>query len=264
MLVPITIMLCFARSGGTVLNQCLGSLPNVVILSELNPLGSGSGSGDEPCDTVRRQAKEWYGINLVSKDFVRGILDLAKICEQQGKQLIIRDWSFVNFYPIEDNDLAPPNKFLIVEALQGHCELNVFGFVRDAIDVCLSYAKGIFAYHRVFTYYRNYVDALVASRYPYFKYEDFCRHPRDVMQAICKHINTDYSESFLEYATFGNVSGEVQSEIKSRGVKQDKIAPLPRKVVDIDKITAINANSNMKRTNEVLGYDQTYEAEEPM
>ena len=37
--VMVTVMLCFARSGGTVLNRCLGCLPDIVIMSEVNPLG---------------------------------------------------------------------------------------------------------------------------------------------------------------------------------------------------------------------------------
>jgi hypothetical protein len=37
------IMLCYVRSRGTVFNQCLGSLPNTIVLSEVNPQGNSRG-----------------------------------------------------------------------------------------------------------------------------------------------------------------------------------------------------------------------------
>src|SRR5436309_1024611 len=33
----LVVMLCYARSGGTVLNKCLGVLPNVFVASEVHP-----------------------------------------------------------------------------------------------------------------------------------------------------------------------------------------------------------------------------------
>ncbi len=57
----VVVMIAFARSGGTVLNQCLGSLPDVVIMSEVNPLGGGWGErGANSLTTIKDQAKHWY------------------------------------------------------------------------------------------------------------------------------------------------------------------------------------------------------------
>ena len=39
----VGLLLCYARSGGTLLNQMIGSLPNVVMLSEVSPYGGGGG-----------------------------------------------------------------------------------------------------------------------------------------------------------------------------------------------------------------------------
>jgi len=39
----LPVMICYARSGGTILNKCLASLTNTVMLSEINPLGGGWG-----------------------------------------------------------------------------------------------------------------------------------------------------------------------------------------------------------------------------
>ncbi len=83
----VTVMLCYARSGGTVLNQCLGSLPDTVVISEVNPLGGGSGARDQkPSRTVREQALNWYGIELRTENFADCVVELEKHCIANGKK----------------------------------------------------------------------------------------------------------------------------------------------------------------------------------
>jgi len=253
----VTVMLCFARSGGTLLNQCLGCLPNVVILSEINPLGGGWGvRGKESYTTVRSQAEHWYGIDLSSDDFAEGILELDKICQRHGKHLIVRDWSFVDFFPHDANGFNPPNRFLTLDALRGRCDLHPFGFVRDAIDVWIS--RGTPDPEEFFLYYKCYVDALRSLDVPIFKYEEFCRDPRKVIQCICECVRLEYSESFWQYASFKKVNGDVQVKGGSRGMNQGNIAPLPRRLLDKDKIRVINSSEDMKEANRLLDYPQSY------
>ena len=64
----VGLMVCYARSGGTILNRCLGCLPGVVMLSEVTPLVDQSPAGGEP-RTVKDQARQWYGIELQSHGF---------------------------------------------------------------------------------------------------------------------------------------------------------------------------------------------------
>ena len=82
----IIVMICFARSGGTILNQCLGSLPGVVIMSEVNPLGGGKGKGAESYRTIKSQAKNWYGIDLISDEdnFVECAIELEAFCRKSN------------------------------------------------------------------------------------------------------------------------------------------------------------------------------------
>ena len=74
------IMLCYARSGGTLLNKCLGSLSDTIILSEVNPVGSGSGKNKESLNSVYEQAKYWYNIELKNHDFKNAIIELDEYC----------------------------------------------------------------------------------------------------------------------------------------------------------------------------------------
>ena len=90
------LMECFSRSGGTLLNKIIGSLPNVVMLSEVNPLGGGWGARREKSYTTpKEQALNWYGIELRADDYVESILELNDICDKDNKTLVVRDWPYV-------------------------------------------------------------------------------------------------------------------------------------------------------------------------
>src|SRR3990172_8738556 len=192
------VMICFARSGGTVLNKCLGSLPGVVILSEVNPLGGGSGKRGTSLRTVKDQAKSWYDIDIPADGFAEEILELESLCATAGKHLLVRDWSFVNFVPNPSNGFVPPGRLLTLEALDGRCEVVPFAFVRDAIDVWASRRSsslirrehmGVF-----FKCYLDYVREILRRKIRIFKYEDFCRDPAEVIKMISEHTELEYTD----------------------------------------------------------------------
>ncbi len=250
----LSLMICFARSGGTVLNQCLGSLPNVVILSELNPLGSGSGRKTESNKTVQEQAKNWYQIDIKSDQFTEGILELETKCSVQSKNLIIRDWTFINFVPFKNNNYNPPNRLLSLEALRGKCELKTFAFVRDSIDVWIS--RGTPSLSSFFQEYLTYVEVLLEEKIPIFKYEDFCNNPNKTISEICSLCNLQYHEVSNKFKSFSRVNGDVQ--ILSRGQKQRSVKPLKRKLISKEKIIQLNNCQEMIAANNLLGYPTSY------
>ncbi len=252
----VVIMICFARSGGTVLNQCLGSLPNVVILSEVNPLGGGGGRGPVWFQTVKDQAKEWYQIDLESDDFIEGILELEQICEDSGRHLVVRDWTFINFVPYENNGWNPPNRLLTLEELEKRCEVIPFAFVRDSIDVWISRGKP--PAEDFFRHYLCYVEAILEKKITLFKYENFCRKPSTIIRNICEYSHLEYSASYKNYASFHKVNGDVQIPGGSRGAKQRRIKLLSRQQVPEDKINEVNQNADMARANSLLGYPVSY------
>jgi len=208
----VVVMIVFARSGGTVLNQCLGSLPDVVIMSEVNPLGGGWGErGTNSLTSVKDQAKYWYQIELKSDGFLDSVLELEQICTDTKRQLILRDWAFSNFMPHSVNNFDPPNKLLTMEALSGKCDLLPFVFIRDAIDVWIS--RGVPPADEFFKRYLKYVEKV--SKFPVFKYEDFCHHPADLIQRICDYSGITYSESWRNYQYFRTVHGDIQTHQRS-------------------------------------------------
>jgi len=243
-------MICFARSGGTILNRCLGSLPNAVMLSELNPLGGGSKGDDTSCRTVRSQAKNWYGIDVDTDDYVEGILRLEKICEATGRRLIVRDWPFVNFCPFADNGMVPPDRLLILEALKGRCEMKPFAFVRDAIDVWIS--RGCKPHKAFFEQYLNYLTAVCAEGMPVFKYEEFCDSPGKVIKSICEYAGLEYGERYKEFPKFTKYNGDL------KGAGTEEIKPLKRQRIKWKKIWGVNRCAEMKQAQAMMGYPASY------
>src|SRR3990172_5061199 len=253
----IVVMICFARSGGTVLNQCLGMLPNVVILWEVNPLGGGWGArGSESPTTVKEQAKRWYRIDLASEGFSNNILELERICEATGKRLLVRDWSFVNFVPCKENMHNPPSSLLTLDDLNGKCETIPFAFVRDSIDVWIS--RGGVSDGDFFRYYRCYIEEIKRRMLPVYKYESFCRHPDKVIREICKYTGLEFSDSFRQFQSFMNVNGDTQIAKASRSSKHNKIAQLRRRLIPRETITFLNGNADMKWANNLMGYPVSY------
>ena len=93
----IGVILNYGRSGGTLLNRCLGTLPNVVIKSEVSPYRQPNVSG-QPV-TVQQQASQWYGNSLQSNEFAESIVELHEKCYELSKRLIIRLWCVGEFRP---------------------------------------------------------------------------------------------------------------------------------------------------------------------
>lgn len=248
----VTVMLCFARSGGTVLNRCLGMLPNVVMLSEVNPLGGGWGPrGADSYTTVGAQAKHWYGIELKSDDFSDALVELADACRRRDRVLIVRDWSFIDFVPHEYNGMQPPRRFLTLDALESRVGVRPFAFVRNAIDVYLSRRGDTEAFFRD---YLAYVRELVRRKVPIFRYEDFCRNPEGTLRALCRLSGARFSDAFRRYEEYENVNGDVQLGTASRGIRRRGIRPLKRKPVDADLRRRIGGNPDMVAANRLLGY----------
>jgi len=243
----VVVMLCYARSGGTLLNRCLGSLPNVIIMSEIS--ANNVVNPDAP-NLVKQQALQWYGIELNSTGLLDNILELERYCTQNGKKLIVRDWSINNFAEHKFNNYDPPGRFLILDLLKEHCGIKPFAFVRDAVDVWIS--RSMKKVDVFFPPYLCYVRALKELGVPIFKYEDFCSDPARVLEQICEYTGIQFVDVTNSYHGFKKVTGDND---KSRGWRQNEIRPLPRKSILKKKKYALANCIEMRQCNELLGYE---------
>jgi hypothetical protein len=246
-------MLCYARSGGTLLNRCLGSIPGVVMMSEVNPCREPDRKN--PLKTIQAQARAWYGIELSSAGFADSALELAAICRIRGEHLVIRDWSIVNFACGKESKGNPARRLMAHETLRDRCRLLSFAFVRDAIDVWIATGcKETFPAN-----YLSYAKAVVAADVPVFKYEDLCADADTTLRRICACCQIPFSADYREYARYTKVTGDIATPIASRGSRHGKIVPLPRRRLPAAMVRQINGNRNIAEANALFGYDPRYE-----
>lgn len=244
---PIIIILSYARSGATLLNRCLGVLPNVVMLSEINAEATCPNS----CNTINLQAKRWYNIDIKEHEFVKATQEIYSHCLLNGKTLIIRDWTFGSFVPSRYNNFKPSKTLYSLSLLSKYFPIKVFAFVRDPADVWLSmyYSKRTF-YDINLDYLLEFINQLYKFKIKVFYYEDFCRKPEQEMKKICKYCGLEFDKDFLhKYRYNFNVCGDTDSQEPSRGVSQSEIKALPRMATPINLMRKMD---NDIRKNEII------------
>lgn len=244
-------MLCWPRSGGTLLNRLLTRNPNLLVLSEINPNGCGSGN----CSGLKAQAYQWYGIRVETDNFADGISFLAEQGDLQNRQLVVRDWTFADFRSNVDHAPITPS-FGVIESLK-RTEIPVlpFALVRNAIDVWLSQRIEIHEFGRI---YRNYVEALLRYRIPIFRYEELCKFPETVTRSICRWSNIPFTEEMLDFDSEIRVNGDIQLQRASRGFLAGKTLELKRKPATRDEISDLHNNFDIRHANEALGYSTDF------
>ena len=119
-------MMCYARSGGTLLNRCLSCLPKTLVFSEINP--------DALCptkyNTIKLQAKYWYGINTKDRGFESEVGSVYEYCATTDKTLVVRDWSFGSFVPLKYNNFSPSCDLSLLSFARKNFEARPFAFVQ--------------------------------------------------------------------------------------------------------------------------------------
>tara|TARA_B100000212_G_scaffold342100_1_gene327595 strand:- start:14437 stop:15303 length:867 start_codon:yes stop_codon:yes gene_type:complete len=257
----IIIIINFSRSGGTLLSRAIGMLPNVILLSEINTnLGASTRNKSiSSHNAVIEQVYNWYGIEVSGDSLKEVILNLSKICEQKRKQLIIRDYTYMDFRSNISNNWKPKYKFSLIDEIGEISSIKTFAFVRNAIDIYLSLGvKNI----ETFSYeYLRYVKELSKAGIKYIKYEDFVIDPIKTMKEICNLISLEYSNDFLDFQKNHNITGDNQLGSASRGFSLSSIKKLPRKWVNFKKRKLIDKSKDLHEANRLLRYKVYYKDE---
>lgn len=254
----IVVVINFSRSGGTLLTRILGMLPGVVVCSEINPRFGCNPENQAvaPEVALKEQMLKWHGISLHSEGFLETLRELGEECDRYGKQVIVRDWTVLDFRKNKLNGWKPSYQFSIIEQLGKVADLVVFAFTRDAIDVYLSSGGALDDFA---TDYLIYVKQLTKLSLPIIKYEDFVMHPAETVKKICGISGLRYSEDYKMYYTNFKCTGDTQLGKVSRGIRQKEIKLLPRKWIPIKMRERINHCVDLVEANRLLEYPTAYE-----
>jgi hypothetical protein len=212
-----------ACTGGTVISKCLAAMPDVALISEVNPFNR-FGSEFEPTNPLLMLERGYRPLsdNDIIEDFARQIDRAHQICQRDDVDLIIRDHSHTDFCMGAGSSTACP----IVDCLGIHYDLLSAVTVRHPLDSYLGLiAQG---WHTQFTpstleqYCKRYLAFL--DRYaslPILRYEDFCEDPEAFMRHLCRILEIGYSVEFMKH--FGSVS--LSGDSGRKGVETIELRP---------------------------------------
>ena len=202
-----------ARSGATLISRCLGCMPGHVLLSEVNPRWAWF--------NPLAQAKDWFKLisdeelSQLKQSGVISYLDAIRLisskCEARGLNLIIRDWSHVDFTP-GPYPVPPIYHLAQYDLLKTRFDIKHIAIVRHPLDSFLSLAhlfdyRGRLDYSIYLQGFRKFAE--IASQFGYVRYEDFCDNPTLSMEHICEALELHYDPTFLaRYNNYQFVTGD--------------------------------------------------------
>ncbi|MEH6587180.1 MAG: hypothetical protein V7720_11505 [Halioglobus sp.] len=201
----------FACTGGTLFTKCLASMPNTLILSEVEPQSTiPPKSLFTPTDLIQllRKSTRHPSKALISNVFLSGLGVIQDSCKRRGLHLILRDHSHSK-YCYGDIDQKAPTLLKTVAAQ--HRTLSVIT-VRHPLDSYLSLAtKNWLHFHPVTVeeYAKRYLKFLNDNKgIKVFKYEDLIENSGDTIRGICDELKLPYFSGFEDVFGVHIVSGD--------------------------------------------------------
>ncbi len=227
----VSVYYCFARSGGTLINRCLGCISGNLVLSEVNPMSS--------IATVESQARDWLGLvpaqeyeKFSNKTYGEKVSFLAHAAMASQKHLILRDWTTLNFLGGIHWDYFFPSG-----VLEQDFYLERYGLRRNSAVVSRRAAGVYESLTRSFAHLKelsvdDFASAYLAyaqavSSFPVIHFEEFCEVPVPTFRRLCETLRCSFSEEFVTaFSRFVNCTGDNNVAVKSRRGSAEQILPL--------------------------------------
>ncbi len=181
---------------------------------------------------------------------------LAERSAEQGRRLVLRDWSHLDFLGVPFVH-QPPMQLLTERALRDRCDLRRAFIVRHPLDQyasCLS--RPGMAPHLT---PRRFVDAYrafaqVAADHGFQRYEDFVSDPDEELRTLCRRLRVPLDPSYRErWQAYDKLTGD--SAGPSRGFTQSDIAALPPRSIDEGVLASLGSEPGYAESLELLGYE---------
>src|SRR6266436_2054528 len=215
----IRIIHTMGGCGGTLLSRCVGVLPGIALLSEINP---GSVKLFPQFDPLY-QDKAWLhllgtteadhfskkdlGVIENFRELVGTFYDRASAA---GRHLVLRDYNYVDFVGVPFR-ADPPRRLTLYTALPPALSTTSVAFVRHPIDQWLSLCKhqqvsNVLTPSVFCEAYAAFLEEFGTERV--YKYEDFVQNPNSELRAICNDLALPFEPSFMErFHQFDSVTG---------------------------------------------------------
>lgn len=243
-----------ARAGGTLLGKCIGCMENIVLLSEIHPVG-------RKYINPAQQATEWFGLFEPGElppdlDLVETIQRIHDRCVERGLTLVIRDWAHWDFVGMPVNDM-PGFRHELNLALQDNFHLKECSIVRHPVDQWISINSldiiaGQLKLAPFMKGYRAYAENCFESNF--FKYEDMTATPEKLLRYCCETLGIPFDPTFRDkWFDYHKISGDTSDGSRGAGLKE--IRPMRRKPVDPATLLNFEQNPDYRPSIEMLGYE---------
>lgn len=250
---PVRTIHHFACTGGTLVSKCIAAMPNIQLLSEVDPLSTLALRADKPLfsptDLITRVRQSTRGADdeTLIRLFLKGMSVLQASATDVGHRLVIRDHAHSQFCSHQNADQRPT---LLEIVRQQYATLSILT-VRDPVESYTSLRANNWLHFEPATY-DEYCSRYLAflQRYegiPVFKYEDITGNTIPTMQKICAELHIPYQDQFENLFGAFELTGD-------SGRKSDQIETRKLIVPDEKLQAEIEASNHHKQLAKILHY----------
>lgn len=223
---PVRTLHHLACTGGTLLSKCIAAMPNVQLLSELDPLSRMQFAPDRPrfapSDMVMQMRQSTRGVDerLLVELFRNEVRLVHAEASRLGQRLVLRDHPHSHFCTGPAIPERPDFRALLPEGLP----LRSVVTVRHPLDSFAALVRNKwvqFLPASLDEYCRRYLEFLRHhADLPFLRYEDFVANPAEAMQQLCAWLDLPFSPDFVDLFGVFAMSGD-------SGRSGDQIGPRP-------------------------------------
>jgi hypothetical protein len=241
---PIRSFHQLACSGGTMISKCIAALPNVVLLSEIDPLSRmevakpGEKPRFAPSDVIHalNHATRKIEDSIRIAAFRASIDAVVTGLEKSGMRMVLRDHSHSQFFTDVDASARPT----VLEILKQAFPTVSLISVRHPLDCFLGLSSNGWTHFKPFTLEEY---SLRATQFLDFhdscarlRYEDFVEDPQGQLERICDILALPFEPLAIDMIGAIRISGD-------SGRSSTTISARPRRAVpeEIEKQRASGA-----------------------
>ena len=249
----IRIIHNLARSGGTLISKCLGSMNTVALLSEIHPNAQKAVSFN-----AVKQAQQWLDFDPTypwqTNNFVTAIKAIEQHCSQQQQILLLRDWSHVDYLGVPVTS-KPDNQASLVNALKNDFHIQNIQLIRNPVDTWLSTRRlnlikaAKISSTEFIQAYLNYLNN-TSSDFQLL-YENFLIDPDNTLKQACCHLKIEYDSLYKnKWHKFKQLTGDLSNQSSHRS--KPTIKPRARRSIENQEIKEIEALQNHPAFKKIL------------
>lgn len=232
----IRVIHSFACTGGTLFSKLIAALPNVMLLSELDPLSKIGVSRDGKSQPRFSPTDIIYALNISLRQvddaalveiFRATIRSTVSELKHRGLSTVIREHAHSHFC----TDRDPADRPGLRDMLLDDFDVRSVVTVRHPLDSFLSLRENDWCHFEPATleeYSRRYIAFLDCNKDSLLlRYEDLIKHPETTLEQMCGHMSLPFTPLALDLMSTVFLTGD-------SGRTGDIIAARPRRDIPDD------------------------------